>query len=99
MTVPAMYVFCTLSDIHENKDRFSTHAGVHSYDTRGKNSLISERHKYFITEKNSLDIQMYNSLNPTWRSYNLVTFRKYLRRNLSQSPIYTVAEFAAPVSP
>lgn len=99
MTVPAMYVFCTLSDIHANKDRFSTHASVHSYDTRGKNSLISERHKYFITEKNSLDIQMYNSLNSTWRSYNLVTFRKCLRKYLSQSPIYSVAEFAAPVSP
>lgn len=96
LTVPAMYVHCMLSDIHKNRAQYRTHASVHSYNTRNSNSLITARHRYYVTEKNSVDVSLYNKLPEAWKSSDLATFKKLLRAYLSQNPIYSLTEFLVP---
>lgn len=98
ITVPALYLFCMLSNIHANRGRFTTHADVHSYNTRNKNSIVNDRHFFFITEKNSLNIPLYNSFHSVWKDLDLVTFKKKLKKYLLENPIYSVDEFMVPAS-
>lgn len=99
MTVPAMYVFCMLSHIHEHRSRYLTHASVHSHNTRNKDHLIGNRHRYYITDKNSVNIALYNKIDTVWKTYELARFKKVLKTYLIENPIYTVEEFHVPAPP
>ena len=98
LTVPAMYVHCMLSLIHENKAQYRTHASVHSYNTRNCNWLIGPRHKYNMTVNNDLDISLYNRLPDKWRDSSLNVFKRLLRLYLIENPIYSAAEFTIPAA-
>lgn len=98
LTVPAMYVFCVLTHIHENKGLYRTHADVHQHNTRNKDAIVTTKHKYCITVKNSINFTLYNQIPVTWKDQNLATFKKTVKTYLIENPIYRVNEFS-PIHP
>lgn len=98
LTVPAMYVFCVLTHIHENKGLYRTHADVHQHNTRNKDAIVTTKHKYCVTVKNSINLALYNQIPVTWKDQNLATFKKTVKTYLIENPIYRVNDFS-PIHP
>lgn len=99
MTVPALYIYHALVHIHENRLGYQTHADVHPYNTRNKDAIVPARHRYFITQKNSLDISVYNGLPSAVREQSVKNFKKTLKNYLVEKPIYKIGEFCMPAPP
>lgn len=94
MTVPAVYLYFLLIHIHENKGCYRTHADVHQHNTRNKDLIITTRHKYYITDKNSINFAIYNQIPMEWKGQDLVTFKKTLKAHLIDNPVYSLKDFS-----
>lgn len=93
MTVPAIYIYQSLLEIHKNCERYPTHSSVHTYHTRNANHLMGKRYRLKISEKNSLNLNFYNKLPLNIKNMPLTKFKHIINRILSSNPIYEINEY------
>ena len=93
MTVPAVYLFYSLVHIHDTRDCYRTHADVHSHYTRHRHNIMTSRHRLSLTQRNSLQLALYNILPSSWKASTLRIFKSKLKNYLTDNPIYDVRDF------
>jgi Reverse transcriptase (RNA-dependent DNA polymerase). len=81
MTLPCIYIFQTLLQIHRNLDTFQRHSDVHSYGTRNVDNLIQPFSRIRTTQLNKLDTSLYNHFVRCFVGVNVVelSFNKFYK--------------------
>lgn len=95
MTVPALFIYQCLIYVKENYCNFPKHNMCHSYNTRGKENIMTSFYCYTSTLKSFLhvSIKLFNSLPIKIKYLELDRFKTKLKDFLSHHPIYETSEF------
>lgn len=62
MPLPSLYVYVVILEIHKNKSKYPSHSDIHGHDTRFSSLLRPPRYRLTVSQKNSLNISLYNIL-------------------------------------
>lgn len=93
MPLPCIYVFQTLTHIHSNRYKYIKNADLHSYGTRYSDQILLPRCRLVKSEKNSLDIRLYNILPKYLKCLNDSQFKREIKKILLSVCFYSVEEF------
>lgn len=93
MTLPCIYIYQTLLEIHSNLDKFKRHSDNHTYGTRSSNSLIPPRYRLTNAARNSLNISLYNKLGNTVKCLNYNQFKSKIKHFLLLNCFYSTTEY------
>lgn len=93
LTLPCMYIFETCMTVHLRAPTLRTRADVHSYGTRGRDLLIIPASKTCVTERNRVNIGMYNALPSFLKILPAKRFGDELKRLLIEHAFYGVDDF------
>nr|CAI5835608.1 unnamed protein product [Callosobruchus analis] len=85
MSLPNMYMYQSLLEIHSHPDKYICNSDYHSYHTRHANLLREPMHRLKMTQKNSLSVTLYNKLPDALKrlDMNHYKYRFFLRRTVS----------------
>lgn len=93
LPLQSLYIYSTLLYIHKNKRQFSTLGINHSYETRNRHLLLTNKYRLQRSAKNSLDLNLYNHLSEDIKVLPFHKFKTALKNILLTHCFYTVKEF------
>lgn len=93
MTLPSLYIYSVLLEIHKNKNKYSTQSEIHDYNTRSAHMLRIPRLRLCKSSKNSLNLKLYNKMPENIKSLNTLCFKKEVKKFLSEHCFYSIDEY------
>lgn len=93
MPLPAIYIYYTLLEIHRNKKSLQTHSDIHHYNTRSAHLLLQPKFKYRNSDKNSLDVKLYNKLSIESRNLSYKLFKIKVKTLILEMCYYSESEY------
>lgn len=93
MTLPSMYIYASLIEIHSVKDQLIVHSDVHSYNTRGSDKLIIPKYKFTTSKNNSRNISLFNKLPLEWKTLPDKNFKTKIKSFLLNESFYSIMEY------
>lgn len=93
MSLPSLYIYTVLLEIHKNISVYSTQSDVHNYNTRNANNLRTACFRLTKSQKNSLNLNLYNILPTHIKNLNVYQFKKQLKRHMLQHCFYTTEDY------
>lgn len=75
MSLPSLYIYHTLIEIHKNKPSYTIQSDVHKHNTRHASDFRIPRFRLNKTRNNCLDLQLYNCLPQRLRDLNKNCFK------------------------
>ena len=95
ITLPSLYVYESLKQIHSNIQQYRNNADVHGYGTRALNNIRGERLR-LDRSRNALNyhgIKFYNMLEESTRNLPHKRFLNYVKEHLIDTVLYAIQEF------
>lgn len=93
MTLPSLYIYSVLLEIHKKINNYSTQSEIHDYNTRSANLLRVPRFRLCKSTKNSLDLRLYNGIPENIKSLNILRFKKEIKKFLVKHCFYSVEDY------
>lgn len=93
MTLPSLFIFYSLINIHANSHNYLKHSEVHQYVTRHANDLVTLRSRIRLSSVNRPNINLYNILPVALKNTNNYAFRCKLKGFLQSHAFYSTSEF------
>lgn len=93
MPLPSAYIYHTLIYIHKNINVFIPQSASHNYPTRSGDLLKKPRFRLAKSEKNSIDLNIYNKLPSKIRSLNFSCFKRIVKSFILRNCFYSVTEY------
>lgn len=93
MTLPCLYIYATLLEIHTNQDKYPRNSDIHSHNTRAVNLLRLNKFKNKRSERNSLQLKFYNILPQNVKALSNPKFKNVVRNYLITNSFYTFQEY------
>ena len=93
MPLPSLYIYSCLLEIHSNKDSFDTYSDFHDYNTRASNLLKPQRLRLTRSVKNSLNLNLFNTLPPHVKQLNYNKFKNTIKQFILRHCFYSVDEY------
>lgn len=93
LSLPCLYIFHSLIQIHKERELHITHSDVHDYNTRGANQLVLPRYRLTKSKRNSIDLRLYNNLPQNIKNLSNKQFKKTIKKYLLQQCFYSIDEF------
>lgn len=93
MTLPSLYIYSVLLEIHKNINNYPTQSEVHDHNTRSANLLRVPRFRLCKSSKNSLNLNLYNKIPENIKSLNIFRFKKEIKKFLIEHCFYTLDEY------
>ena len=95
LTIHALYLVNTLTNIHRTKANIPTQSDIHGHQTRNRNDLRPNFARLATTAQSSKIIKIYNHLQNEWKSLTPRAFRNTIKGHLLEVAPYSIEEFAA----
>nr|CAI5858670.1 unnamed protein product [Callosobruchus analis] len=92
MTLPSLYIFHQLVDIHKHRLCFNLNSNFHSYETRSAGLIRKPRFRLDKSRKNSPQLALYNLLPEAIKALSLSLFKKHIKAFLLRNAFYSVEE-------
>lgn len=93
MTLPSLYILATLLEVHKSKFLYNTNTDVHDHNTRTRELLRIPRYRLAKSEKNSINLKLYNHLPNTIKMLPINQFKRKVKNYLLAQGCYSVEEF------
>lgn len=93
MSLPSIYIYQTLREIHSNRYKCIKNSDLHSYGTRYSHQMVVPRYRLVKSKKNSLNVGLYNILPKCLKICNDFRFKMEIKKILLNNCFYTVEEF------
>lgn len=93
MTLPSLYIFYQLLEIHKNRDKFNLNSFYHNYATRTANLIRVPGYRIKKSESNSLNIRLYNILPDNVKNNTLNRFKFIVKKFLLKNAFYSIGEY------
>lgn len=93
MTLPALYIYYSLLEIHSKSPNLLLQSQRHHYKTRGHNNVIVPFYRLNKSSKNSLNLNFFNKLSYEIRTLEFNKFKLKIKSFLLEHPFYHVDEF------
>ncbi|KAK9745125.1 hypothetical protein QE152_g7140 [Popillia japonica] len=93
MTLPCLYIYYTLLEIHRYITSYKTQADNHCYNTRYANNLRIPKLRLTKSIKNTTNVNLYNVLPSQWRSLHYSLFKIRIKEFMLKYCFYSVDEF------
>ncbi|VEN53810.1 unnamed protein product [Callosobruchus maculatus] len=103
LPLPCIFIHDTLLYIHKNIFKFTTHANIHTYDTRYATDLAVPRSRIRMAAVNKPLVDMYNTFLRYHRiveihAMNVYQFSRFVKKFLLTECFYSVNEFYTHIS-
>lgn len=95
MTLPCLYIFQSLLEIHKNKHLFKTNSYFHDHHTRTAGHLRPDRLRLQKSVKNSLPLNLYNKLSNNTKNLTFNKFKGTVKDCLLGSAFYSIEEYVS----
>lgn len=92
LTLPSLYIYVTCLHVRKISPSLRTRADVHSYGTRGRDLYLVPASRTRTSEKNKINISLYNSLPTELKSLTTSAFKSALKQFLLENAYYSVDE-------
>nr|CAI5820138.1 unnamed protein product [Callosobruchus analis] len=93
MPLPSIFIYFTLIEVHNNLHLFTTGAEIHHHNTRSMNILRQPGFKLTKSVKNSLRVDLYNSLPVVVKSLDKNRFKMIVKKFILDHCFYNLEEF------
>lgn len=95
MTAPCIFIFQCLLYVKNNENSYATRSQIHSYNTRNRDNLNNNFLRLKKTRDGTgyLGIQFFNALPLEIRSFNIIQFKKTVKKYLLDNAFYSTKEF------
>lgn len=93
LTLPSLYVFASLVELHKESSLLCAHSDVHSHNTRNRNHLVIPRSRLKMSQVNKLDVRLYNCLPQHFKTLDMKDFKLHLRESLAKECFYSVEQY------
>lgn len=93
LTLPSLFIYETCLHIHGKTSSLRTRSDVHDYNTRGRDLLLISQSRTRTSEKNKVNLKIYNSLPNCMKTLTLSKFKTSLKLFLRERSFYGVQEF------
>ena len=93
MSLPSLYIYRQLLQIHSNKTFLKTHSSNHNYSTRSANLIMNQKYRLNVSVKNSVNYNLYNILPECVKELNFSKFKSTLKNYLISECYYSIDEF------
>lgn len=93
LTLPSLYIYASLVELHKISSSISTHSDVHCHGTRNMSHMIIPRSRLRMSQVNKLDVRLFNRLPAHYKNLNLRTFKLRLKAALVKECYYTVEQY------
>lgn len=93
MTLPSLFIFNSLLEIHKHLPGIRTNCSIHAYNTRYANDLVIPYSRFASSQKNKLNLHLFNHLPQELREKTFYPFKKLIRTHLIENVYYSVEEF------
>lgn len=93
LTLPSLYILETCLYVHKRSPSLRTRSDVHNHNTRGRDLLVIPSSKTCTSEKNKIDLGLYNRLPSEFKTLTFSAFKSKIRRYLNDHSFYSVAEY------
>lgn len=93
LTLPCLFIFYSLIEIHRTTDQYVRHLAVHDHNTRFANNFVTIRSRIRLASINRPNLNLYNALPTEMRDLPATQFRNALRNFLSSHAFYSVEEY------
>lgn len=93
MTVPSIYMYLTLLEIHKINHTLTLGSQIHKYPTRYNELARIPRYKLNKSERNSLNLKLYNHLPKHFKSESFYCFKKSIKKLMLQFNFYSIEEY------
>lgn len=93
LTLPSLYIYMTCLHVHTVAGSLRTRADVHGYDTRGHDLYLIPSSRTRTSEKNKVNIVLYNALPDHFKSLTISRFKYRLKQFLIDRAFYSLDEY------
>lgn len=93
LTLPSLYIFYQLLEIYKNKKHFVLNEDIHTYSTRSSKLIRKPNNRLCKSDKNSLNVNLFNILPDIIKHLHFNLFKKSLKAFLVKHAFYSVDEF------
>lgn len=93
MSLPSLYIFEVLLEIHKNSECLTRQSDVHNYNTRNKDLIRLPYFRLTKSQKNSLNYNLYNILPALVKSLDIKSFKKKMKIYFLQNCFYSIDEY------
>ena len=93
LTVPATYILAQLIRARRELPELQTRGQVTNINTRGRNNVEVPRHRTTTTQAQHRHLQIFNVLPDATKQLPPTRFKKEMKENLIQTPIYSTGEW------
>lgn len=91
--LPSLFIYNTILEIHKNKSQFSKHLDIHHYQTRNAELLIKPCFRLTKSQKNSLNINLYNHIPEYIKQLNPKSFKLKMKSCMLENCFYSIDEY------
>lgn len=93
MSLPSLFIYYTVLEIHKNRHKFTTPSQLHSYPTRRNEDLYLTRFRLNKSKKCSLNLNLYNHLPTITRNMSFYKFKSKIKDMLLLKCFYSINEY------
>lgn len=93
LTLPSLYILYSCVHVHGLASSLLTRADVHSYNTRGHDLLLIPKSRTCVSEKNKVNLKLYNALPDDFKLLTMTRFKYKLKHFFTDKAFYSVDEY------
>ena len=93
LTLPSQFIYETCVHVHGKTPSLRTHSDVHDYNTRGGELLLIPTSKTRTSEKNKINLRLFNALPSCMKKLTFPKFKSSLKTYLREQAFYSAEEF------
>lgn len=93
LTLPSLYIYCSIVKICASLSIYSTHSDLHNYETRSRDNLLASRSRLTMSQKNKLDVRLFNKLPENLKQLDIKGLKAQLREILVDNCFYSVEQY------
>ena len=93
MFVSSLFIYCTLLEVHKNISDFNIQSDIHYYPTRSSSLLRTRCFRLTKSQKNSLNLNIYNKLPENIKLLDYSCFKRKIKYLILRNCFYSVADY------